>query len=323
MAVNEAVIRAILRFYKLNPDEHFNDVEVPEDIKKKQSKRQTAKRNKRFKSDRDAKDIADDEYEDVTPSVNKTKVNTKRIFDDKQEGKKKAPEPLIESEEDDIKNYSDQEETEEDNLKSYSDQEEAEENYIKNYSDQKEAEENEMKDYSDLEDLNTEDVSTTVNKIKVNTQKKFYKQGETKKAPKPLIGDSESEEDNMEEEGAEEDEFEDYSDLDLDTESENELPNETGSSKGIPCTKYDRYLAGEDFGWTAGDANPSSKPSSTPHSPSSSFNSQSSTKVLTKHLAPAKTTSRLRNDGTDKNNIIPGTRKRKPHPIDWNYEYSK
>ena len=102
-----------------------------------------------------------------------------------------------------------------------------------------------MKDYSNLEDLDTEDVSTTVNKIKVNTQKKFYKQGETKKAPKPLIGDSESEEDNMEEEGAEEDEFEDYSDLDLDTESENELPNEAGSSKGIPRTKYERYLAGE------------------------------------------------------------------------------
>ena len=73
---------------------NFNNVEVPEGIRKKQNKRQTDKRNKRFKSDTDAKDIANDDAEDVSSSVNKTKLNTKRIFD-KQEGKKKAPERAV------------------------------------------------------------------------------------------------------------------------------------------------------------------------------------------------------------------------------------
>ena len=66
----------------------FNNVEVPEGIRKKQNKRQTDKRNKRFKSDTDAKDIANDDAEVVSSSVNKTKLNTKRIFD--KQGREKA-----------------------------------------------------------------------------------------------------------------------------------------------------------------------------------------------------------------------------------------
>ena len=161
MAGNEAVIRAILRFYKLNPDEHFNDVEVPEGIKKKQNKRQTDKRNKRFKSDRDSKDIANDDAEDVSPSVNKIKVNTKTIFD-KQGGKKKAPEPLI------------------------GDIDSGEDN-IENCSDQEVAEKDDMKDYSDPEELDTEDVSPSVNKIKdQRSKKKLYEPEGKKKNPRTV-----------------------------------------------------------------------------------------------------------------------------------------
>jgi hypothetical protein len=314
MAVNEAVIRAILRFYNYNADEHFNNVEVPEGIKKKQNKRQTDKRNKRFKSDRDANDDA----EDVSPSVNKIKVKTKTIFD-KQGGKKKAPEPLIgdiDSGEDDIENYFDQEEADEDDVK----------------------------DYSDPEELDTEDVSPSVNKIKdQRSNNKFYEQGGKKKAHEPLIGDDmeifsdeeEAKKDDMEdcsdldldmepfsnEEEAKEDDMEDFSDLDLSF--ENEVSKKVSSSTKIPPTKYERYLAGEDFGWTAGDTNPSAMPSSRPNSHSSSSSPRSSTKVFTKHLAPAKKKSRLQRDGTDESNITEGKRKRKQSPIDWDYEYSQ
>ena len=297
--MNEAVVRAILEFYDYNPDEHFNDVEVPEGVKKKQNRRQTDKRNKRIKTSRDDKDNAEDVPGDVSPSDNNTNKGKAQKKFDQQRGKKNVPKPLI----DDIE-FS-----------------EAEDDGIENNSDLGGA------------DTESEDEFVKQDGHKKEIYRTKYEQGTVKKkATEPLIGDIESSE------------AEDWSDLEgLDTESENECNKHdssegedngkesysdlegTDTESGNPRTKYDQYLAGKDYGWTAGDANGCSNPSTRPKtvlSPSSSIASRSSTKSITKQLAPAKRKSRFQRDGTDENNIIEGPRKRKTSPIDWNYEYS-
>ena len=44
MAINEAVIRSILLYHNYDPDEHFNDVIIPEPPKKKNGRKSRTKK---------------------------------------------------------------------------------------------------------------------------------------------------------------------------------------------------------------------------------------------------------------------------------------